>query len=200
MRYQVERLSKFYGNVEKNECVLVIVGSFAPFHAGHVDAINSAYNFIARLGKEVNACLCVPNSDEYVLNKVNNQRWDLHLRIDGIVNVLQKTECKMNYIVDDITGECFCGNLVTDYAIANLRLRVGEIQKNNIFVVVGSDKIEEAMQYLNTYNIICVRRPGYDIEAPLCSYANVAVIDRMNMACDISSTDIRMEVNKADEY
>ena len=122
----------------------MIVGSFAPFHTGHVDAINFAYDFMTYTGKKVGICLCVPNSDKYVLSKVNDQRWSLHLRIESIINILQKLECKMNYVIDDITGEYFCGNSVTDRAIANLRLFIGEIQKDNISIVIGLIEIGRA--------------------------------------------------------
>lgn len=52
---------------------VVMVGSFAPIHEGHFDALHSASDAVIAGGKNVDALILTPNSGEYLRGKLGEE-------------------------------------------------------------------------------------------------------------------------------
>lgn len=200
----IERISSIQpgtgGDIAQGN-VIVMVGSFAPIHEGHMDALISAKRAISLGAPPANTLVITPNSAEYVARKLGDEGevWTYERRIEAIISLLGKSQ-ELIY-VDDISGPLAGEEQINDYIPLTIEERLGALSCQ-LFFVVGSDQLPSMEQHLSQKGrSICVVRPGRDNILKSClrmSWAKEALMEkrliitpRANMTQDISSTDIR---------
>lgn len=177
-----------------------MVGSFAPVHTGHIDAMQSAERALLHLEEDLAATIFAPNSDSYVSVKLDDveKKWNFEKRVAEFASL--ESDLVAPSYVDDITG-CFPPKRsISEEVIETVAQRTGILAANAV-LVVGSDQIGSMEPHIESNRAICVLRPG-SLEA-LLQYEDKkwfrnAVYDgrfivtaRTDMATDISSTAIR---------
>lgn len=190
-------------SMDQDGLVLAMVGSFAPVHEGHFDAILSAKRAIESLGEHVSALIMSPNSDDYVLKKINDQvgEWNFEHRIQRFIDL--KKDLPTPFFVDDISGKEKLECTITESVIKNIKNKLG-IVACNVVLTVGSDQIKSMRPYLKNNRAVCVLRPdNYRIIEDvrheewfeeMTSRDQLIITDRENTQEDISSTNIRKKL------
>lgn len=180
-----------------------LVGSLAPIHSGHIDALQSAGRAVANHDGSVEALVLIPNSSEYVqrkLGKVAARWWSFLERVDMISNL--DTYFDIPVFVDDISGADIGLEQINDVAPITIEERLG-LEGRNTYLVVGSDQLPSMEDYLSDMErkAVCVIRPGHHDEIQDSmnqKWAKQAIAERRllvtlrsNMENDISSTEVR---------
>jgi len=180
-----------------------MVGSYAPVHDGHFDAMRSAERRLLHAGDDVAGNVFAPNSDSYVLKKLDDENgvWDFKRRISEFTLRSSGTQ-KLSY-VDDITGATPPEKSISECVIDTVSDRLG-IKACGLVLVVGMDQVRSMEPHLDTNRAICVLRPGYEPKLHEVAQDNwfidainakrLLLTSRENMEIDISSTIIRKEL------
>lgn len=182
---------------------LVMVGSFAPVHEGHFDAIMSAERAMIAKGEDVSALVFAPNSDSYVSTKLKDTDgdWNFQRRISEFMKF--DFQFKAPAFIDDITGRNPPERSISEETITTIEQRLG-IQASKALLVVGSDQVASMKPHLEANRAVCVIRPG-SIGSVL-EYSNedwfseavrqdrYILTERNNRVTDISSTKIRADL------
>lgn len=136
----IERLSDSNKYHSSNASGLIIVGSYAPVHDGHFDAMRSAERRLLKDGDDIAGNIFAPNSDSYVLKKLNDKDgvWNFNRRISEFVSRRSGTE-SVSY-VDDITGSKPPEKSISESVIDTVSSRLG-IKACSLVLVVGMDQI-----------------------------------------------------------
>ena len=201
----IERISGVDSHLStdiSNFGAVVMVGSFAPIHDGHIDAITSAKHALIAKGVAVEALVVTPNSSEYVIDKLGGGQggWPYDERVHRILS-LPAIDCTPTY-VDDLSGPAAGIDQINDYVPKTIEQCLG-IASCRLFFVVGSDQLPSMREHLsNGGRAVCVIRPGREHISEFCirseSWASAAFNDnrlivtgRKNMDNDISYTQIR---------
>lgn len=196
----IQRLSTSqpYNNSEAS--ALLMVGSFAPVHNGHLDAMESAERTLIANGEDIAGNIFVPNSDSYVLQKLNDTkgRWNFDRRVSEFLK--KEATTNLSLYVDDITGSAPPELSISEEAIKTSSELLG-IQATSLVLVVGTDQMESMRPHIETNRAVCVIRPGYDehlskmLEKKWFKQAaengRFILTNRQNILDDISSTAIR---------
>lgn len=159
-RMPVSLLSEAAGIDVKEGAVLILVGSYAPAHIGHVAAMTSAKTALESSGEKVAAVIYVPNGDAYVSMKVNDTRgvWSFERRIKILLGLVPGASVPV--FVDDISGS----SPVIDKSITKTAMtsasKVLNIGMDRFVIVVGSDQVASMKPHLATNKAVCVVRPG----------------------------------------
>lgn len=181
---------------------VALVGSFAPVHEGHLDALLSAALAVERVDDSVNALTLVPNSSEYVRRKLGDVAglWRFRPRVDAIMRT--STSFDIPTYVDDISGRVVGLDQINHIAPLTIEQSLG-FDAARTYFVVGSDQLMTMEEHLSGTNnrAVCVERPGRHEEVKQhlqTSWVKEALVSgrflvtsRANMAHDISSTNIR---------
>lgn len=175
--------------------ILFMLGSYAPFHEGHNDAITSAERAFVAAGYTLGGVVIAPHSDLYVSYKIHNSTWNINRRITSIVNA--NINCVSPLYLDDISCYQPAKDNVTQIVINTLK-KLG-ITTHRIAIVVGADNLASMAPHIATHKVICVRRPGYDTSLSILQMnenfiknaSNLIIADRQKVKKDISSTTIR---------
>lgn len=203
MSGEIRKLSEATRLVDNEGVGLVMVGSFAPVHEGHLDAMQSAEEALLLSGENVLASTFTPNSDSYVSIKLNdlNGTWNFDRRVEEFSR-LKPTTQRSAYI-DDITGRTPPERSISEHAIENISNRLG-IEACRLVLVVGADQIGSMRPHLESNRAICVLRPGWEPVVNRHSSESwfldavesgrYIFTDRKNNTTDIQSTLIRMEL------
>jgi nicotinic acid mononucleotide adenylyltransferase len=185
-----------------------MVGTFAPVHEGHFDAMRSAERALAARGEDASAVIFAPNSDSYVSVKLEDTdgTWNITNRIAEFLSRDAGT-CSQAY-VDDISGlkppERSISKTVTD----NVHKQLGITAFNSI-LVVGSDQIASVRPHLDNNRAICILRPGYadlvnkhfeeDWFLESVKSGRYILAERENSEVDVNSTCIRALLKRTRE-
>lgn len=147
--------------VDGNGVVLVYTGTFAPIHAGHVDAMKAAASTLHDRDKEVDAAIFVPKHDLSLKAKLGGvaHQWSFENRVSTIVTCVPTLESMPPLYVDDITGRDTYHDTVGSEALRTMT-QLG-VAAARAVMVVGSDRIDTAKTLLPSNTVICVRRPRY---------------------------------------
>lgn len=181
---------------------VALVGSFAPVHDGHFDALLSAACAVEQVDDRVEALTLVPNSSAYVRRKLGKIAglWRFQHRVESILNAEPDHETPT--YVDDISGARIGLEQINYLAPRTIEERLG-FDSTRTYLVVGSDQLLSMEEHLSGTNnrAVCVIRPGRheEVEPHLrTSWLKAALHDgrfivtrRANMDYDVSSTDIR---------
>jgi len=203
----IERLSSVHtNNQDAKSSALVMVGSFAPIHAGHIDAMQSAESaFLKQYNERLIAKVFAPNSDSYVSIKLNdkNGEWNFDKRVSEFDKL--DSEFDITAYVDDITGKNPPEKSISDEVIATVSRKIG-IAASKVVLVVGSDQLASMKPHIQNNRAVCVLRPGsLDV---LLKYKDqewferafydgrYIITTRTDMIKDISSTAIRLLSSK----
>lgn len=157
----IERLSYSCGLEETGGSTLVMVGSFAPVHYGHLDVMKSAERAVNNHVGRVNAAVFAPNSDSYVSIKLNDTlgEWSFDRRIAEFGAIRSTLDAPM--FVDDISGLTPPEKSISEEVIKTVSQRLGVLACQAI-LVVGSDQIASMRPHLETNRAVCVVRPNYE--------------------------------------
>lgn len=203
MSGEIRKLSEATRSVDNEGVGLVMVGSFAPVHEGHLDAMQSAEEAMLLSGENVLASTFTPNSDSYVSIKLNDLdgAWNFDRRVKEFSRLKSTTE--RSAYVDDVTGRTPPERSISEHAIENISNRLG-IEVCKLVLVVGADQIGSMRPHLESNRAICVLRPGW--EAVVNRHSNESwfldavesgryiFTDRKNNTTDIQSTLMRREL------
>lgn len=173
-----------------------MLGSYAPFHEGHRDAIVSAEAALLESGYEIDSVVIVPHSDDYVQNKIQDTSWNIDRRILSIANAT--IVCRSTIFIDDISCRKPIGKDPTAAVIETLINNIG-VESSNIIIAVGADNIMSMIPYIKSHKVACVQRPGYrralsrliENENFVDNKQNLIIAERRYNSADISSTIIR---------
>lgn len=200
--FNIQRVSKTTLASPVEDCAVVMVGSFAPVHTGHLDAVDAAYTALCEQGKDIGALIFVPNSEEYISEKFagTNYGWSYEKRINKIVE--QTNRLPVPAYVDDISGSIARQEQINRHVPTTLKRRLG-FSAHQLYFVVGSDQLVSMKSHLSdtANNAICVLRPGSidgvseqiqdDWAQQAMSENRLIITERADMVNDISSTEIR---------
>lgn len=202
----IERLSDSNKYPNPNASGLIMVGSYAPVHNGHFDAMRSAERRLLTTGDDIAGNILAPNSDSYVLKKLNDEDgvWNFDRRISEFISRSSGTE-SVSY-VDDITGSKPPEKSISESVIDTVSSRLG-IKACRLVLVVGMDQIRSMEPHLDSNRAICVLRPGYESQlqevaqddwfVDAIDTKRLLLISRENTEMDISSTVIRKKLEGA---
>lgn len=203
MSGEIKKLSTVTRQIADESVGLVMVGSFAPVHEGHLDAMQSAERALSDNGEKVRASIFTPNSDSYVSIKLNDSKgtWNFQRRVDEFSKLRSSTQG--DSYIDDVTGSTPPERSISEHAIENISAHLG-IKVCKLVLVVGTDQIGSMRPYLESNRAICVLRPGWEsvverhTDEPWFRDAvesgRYIFTDRRNNTTDIQSTVIRMEL------
>lgn len=206
MEYQIERLSESSRYHSPSASGLIMVGSYAPVHDGHFDAMRSAERRLLTTGDDIAGSVFAPNSDSYVLKKLDDEDgvWNFDRRISEFVSRSSGTE-SVSY-VDDITGSKPPEKSISESVIDTVSSRLG-IKTCSLVLVVGMDQIRSMEPHLDSNRAICVLRPGYESQlqevaqdewfVDAIDTKRLLLTSRENTEIDISSTVIRKKLESA---
>jgi nicotinic acid mononucleotide adenylyltransferase len=199
----IERLSGVSRVENPSGDVVAMVGSFAPIHDGHFDAVRSACMALARNGHDLDSIVLAPNSTEYVYRKLGDDYggWTFERRILEILS--RDINYKAPVYVDDWSGRVAGLDHINDYVPKSINRSLG-IAACQVNLVVGSDQLLSLEYHLadKENRAICVLRPGrpgltdsqfktsWVLDA--LDSGRLIVTERENMEVDVSSTDIRI--------
>lgn len=196
----VIRLSEAEKVSSETGSALLMVGSFAPVHAGHFDAMYAAEQALTGEGEGVVSSVFAPNSDSYVSFKVNDTcgRYSFERRVAEFLKMRSPLDSPT--YVDDITGQSPPERSISEEVIDTVSRTLG-IQACKAVLVVGSDQVSSMRSHIENNRVVCVLRPGSLEEVDIQRkerWFRRAIDDgrciltvRKNMATDICSTDIR---------
>lgn len=159
----IHRLSQIVAPIETRGNVLMMVGSFAPAHDGHIDAMESAEKALLKTDETVAANVFVPNSDSYVSIKLDDSegKWNFSRRVNEFA--LFEPDTRSPSFVDDLTGLTPPERSISEEAISTASLRLG-IEVCRVMLVVGSDQVDSMKPHLDDNRAICIVRPGSEKE------------------------------------
>jgi nicotinic acid mononucleotide adenylyltransferase len=183
----VEKFSK-----NKKNVVLLSTGSFAPIHDGHIEKLEVSKKHLENLGMNVVAGYLSPSHDDYVLGKVQDERYNIFERINFIHQKID--ECESDWLFLSPWEALWNGepkNITTvmDYLKEYICYHVKDCPEFEIYYVYGSDNHTFGRTFKYHGKGICVERFGY----PLFEYRNVINISK-NKYAEINSTAIRKKV------
>jgi nicotinic acid mononucleotide adenylyltransferase len=181
--------------------ILIMVGSFAPAHDGHIAAMTAATAAIEAAGQELAGVVYVPNGDSYVSFKIHDTRkvWNFGRRIEVLMELVPSL--KVPTFVDDLSGSTpIVDKSITKTAITTASERLG-VDPSRFVIVVGSDQAASVEPYMTTNQAVCVVRPGAvavmlnllreDWFRRAAASGQYLFTERDNPYEDISSTQIR---------
>jgi len=199
---KIEKLSDVRIPTEQEGTAVVMVGSFAPVHRGHFDALHAAQTALTTRGLAVGSLVLTPNSPEYVERKLPDyhKTWHYERRIQKVL------ECdphpRVPTYVDDVSGRRAGLNEMNDYVVRTVQQHLG-YAATQMYLVVGSDQLLSMQSHLRSEanRAVCVLRPGNldriqeHLETPWVAEAVQAerfiITEREDMEHDISSTAAR---------
>ncbi len=200
----IRKLSTIESTPPHAGSAVVMVGSFAPIHLGHFDAIRAAGNAIQERGIQVDNVVLSPNSDEYLERKLKGEKhdWTYDRRVSRIASGELPIEGITTY-VDDVSGRIVGLNEINRQVPYTLHHLLG-LAAEQLYFVTGSDQIRSMEAYLSdpARRAICVLRPDGGLNAahrelglPWARQAidegRYIVTEREDMENDISSSAIR---------
>lgn len=139
---------------------LLMVGSYAPAHVGHVAAMTAARIALTERGQKVAGMIYVPNGDSYVSFKIHDTHgvWNFERRVEVLREMTEDKRAPV--IIDDISGSTPLDRLsITRTAMASAASKLG-ISEDRFVVVTGSDQAASMEPYVTTNQAVCVVRLG----------------------------------------
>lgn len=181
---------------------VVMVGSFAPIHKGHFDALHAASTSLLDRGINIESLILTPSSAEYVEAKLPDyhKQWTYERRIRRILD--QDPHPYISTYVDDVSGYSAKKEQINGHVPVTLRRHLG-YSANQLHFVVGSDQLLTMETHLeNEANrAVCVLRPNNldaineNLKLPWVAAAIASdrflITERADMENDISSTAVR---------
>lgn len=185
---------------------VVMVGSFAPIHDGHFDALHSASNALTHRGALVESLILTPNSEEYLNNKLADEsnEWPYERRINFIRNRIP--HLIIPTYVDDVSGRLAKEKQINNFVPGTIQRQLG-FNATQLYFVVGSDQLLSMEEHLTANGrAVCVLRPGNMDEiqdqmkirwiAEANQSERLIITERSNMQHDVSSTAIRKSTER----
>ena len=162
-------------------------GSFDPPHKGHKKIINKSLEIFDKV-------LIIPNSKSVDKKKMliesSNHRFNmLNLMFDNSNVEIVDYEIKSK---------------LPNYTYYTLKFLMNKYKKDNISMIIGQDQLLNLTNWYNyeyiikNVSIICFRRNFKNLNFQKDIY-KVAKINFIDFECDISSTDIRMQLSNRNQ-
>lgn len=203
MNQRIEKLSTASNYRNSDASGLIMVGSYAPVHEGHFDAMRSAERRLIVQDGDIAGNVFAPNSDSYVLKKLNDTKgvWNFSRRVNEFTS--RESGTLSRSYVDNITGLTPPELSISEEVIDTVSHTLG-IKACNLVLVVGTDQVASMQSHLEYNRAICVMRPGSesvlqsvvteDWFREATSSDRLLLTSRENVKVDISSTQIRKQL------
>jgi nicotinic acid mononucleotide adenylyltransferase len=203
---RINPLSDTYRQEERQGNAVIMIGSFAPIHKGHFDAVHAASAALTDRGASVESLILTPNSAEYVQRKLPeyHEEWTYERRVQEILD--QAPHPHIPTYVDDVSGRIKHEQIILNSRVPlTVRRHLG-FKAQQLYLVVGSDQLLSLESHLSveTNRAICVLRPNNldemqeRLELPWVAAAveseRFIITEREDMENDVSSTAIRRSV------
>ena len=187
----MQSLSEVVGSIKvcPNQCALIFLGSFAPFHDGHLDVALSALDRIEKMGVQVNCLIFCLHNDSSVKSKIGNDAWGIDRRLSHLTHKMRAHKSDTPFIVNDLTCRKDDVKEMTLEIIKDVS-ELLKIKSTQEILIMGSDNASNISKYIDKNRVICVNRPGY--KKITMKHPNLTVAER-RFTKDISSTKIRDE-------
>ena len=200
----IRRISSLEKPLQSKGSTIVMVGSFAPVHKGHFDAVRAAGNALRERDIELDQVVLTPNSHDYLHRKLveESSPWTYDRRITEILSRDTPITDVPAY-VDDISGLSVGLNEINDRVPHTLSRSLG-VAAEQLYLITGSDQILSMEGHLAdpSKRAICVLRPDGKLDTAHAQLAlpwarraieegRYIVTEREDMEVDVSSTAIR---------
>lgn len=199
---KIREISHTLTEEDRQGSAVVMVGSFAPIHRGHFDAIHAASSALLQRGVAVESLILAPNSAEYVKAKLprHHTQWTYERRVKAILD--QGAHPDIPTFVDNVSGHAAKAEQINDHVPVTVRRHLG-FRASQLYLVVGSDQLLTMETHLQdkANKAICVLRPDNldkideHLELPWVAAAvatdRFLITERPDMQNDISSTAVR---------
>jgi len=206
---RIKTLSETLTTDSREGNAVVMVGSFAPIHDGHFDAVHSASAALINRGHSVESLVLAPNSSEYLQNKLaeESDEWPYERRVEYILG--RDPHPTIPTYVDDISARLAQEKQINNFVSETIQRRLG-FDALRLYLVVGSDQLLSMEAHLSEGDgkAICVLRPGSMDEvqerlkiswiSDATASERLIITERGNMEQDVSSTAIRRSVGRVD--
>ncbi len=206
---KIKTLSETLMTDSRKGNAIVMVGSFAPIHDGHFDAVHSASAALINRGHSVESLVLAPNSSEYLQNKLaeESDEWPYERRVEYILG--RDPHPTIPTYVDDISARLAHEKQINNFIPKTIQRRLG-FDALQLYLVVGSDQLLSMEAHLSEEEgkAVCVLRPGSMDEvqerlkiswiSDATASERLIITERGNMEQDVSSTAIRRSVRRAD--
>lgn len=206
---RIKTLSETLSPDDREGNAVVMVGSFAPIHDGHFDAVHSASAALISRGHSVESLVLAPNSSEYLQNKLaeESNEWPYERRVEYILG--RDPHPTIPTYVDDISARLAQEKQINNFVPETIQRRLG-FDALQLYLVVGSDQLLSMESHLSEGDgkAICVLRPGSMDEvqerlkiswiSDATASERLIITERENMEQDVSSTAIRRSVGRVD--
>jgi nicotinic acid mononucleotide adenylyltransferase len=141
----------------EDRVVVVLPGVFDPFHAGHANALTSAYRALTARGVRVAACVAAPCHDNYASHK----RADWTPAVERIASIARVSVDVPRLLVSQSETAAVCPlnfTTVLDTIAADTGLRP--------VMVFGADNAGFAHAFTSAEDWVCITRPGHEHAVP----------------------------------
>ncbi len=206
---RIKTLSETLSPNDREGSAVVMVGSFAPIHDGHFDAVHSASAALISRGHSVESLILAPNSSEYLEGKLaeESSEWPYERRVEYILG--RDPHPTIPTYVDDISARLAQEKQINNFVPETIQRRLG-FDALQLYLVVGSDQLLSMEAHLSEGDgkAICVLRPGSMDEvqerlkiswvSDATASERLIITERGNMEQDVSSTAIRRSVGRVD--
>lgn len=201
----IHRLSTAESNSPREGSAVVMVGSFAPVHRGHFDAVRAASRAITEHGISVESIILTPNSDPYLLRKMAAKGEELTWFYERRIEEIATQDSPFGHIptfVDDISGARVGLNEINLAVPETIHRHLG-IAAEQLYFVTGSDQLQSMQAHLasDINRAVCVLRPGHleriqevlrqDWVSQAVNQGRYIITERDDMKTDYSSTNLR---------
>ena len=200
----IRKISSLEKPIQSKGSTVVMVGSFAPIHKGHFDAVRAAGNALRERDIELDQIVLTPNNHEYLHRKLveEGSPWTYDRRITEIMSRDTPITDVPTY-VDDVSGRSIGLNEINDRVPHTLSRSLG-VAAERLYFITGSDQILSMEAHLAdpSKRAICVLRPDGKLDIAHTQLAlpwarqaieegRYIVTEREDMEVDVSSTAIR---------
>lgn len=187
--------------------ILVLIGSFAPVHLGHLELIQNASNWLDDQERKARAVVLVPNSQSYVAKKLSGSEHQHLASIDERLSKMEKflpaalEKSGTPVYIDDIS--CMLakdGEFLNVICIETILKALGGTT-DDIIVILGSDQLKSMQPYWRSTETVVISRPGYNDEMyamlrkrwvqKALRLFKLSIVDRPEGCVSMSSTKIR---------
>lgn len=204
--YDVNFLSTPFGHILKNldvtkpQLVVLVTGSFAPFHSGHLNLIKRAKEILEDHGHDVIGGYISPSHDEYVLTKQGTELYCAEDRVEIAREIIQGHSDVSSWCEVD-PWECLYVNTSLNFTEVIERLEAYLRHHLNaplleVAFAFGEDNQAFTHAFQNGRPHVCIARNVATTQSPKMEDGGFFGYHTNNTVIELNSQKIRSETNR----